>query len=284
MDNISWTKTGRRCAVILSILVSSSPAISADYVDGAKEGKAASQYCSNYNVSDPATDTVIHLGNDKRVMCFDGVIRLGLDEGAFRQLTPGGIFVIRSWGGYAEPAITMSNILLEKGAKVVIRDYCLSACANYVFVASGETYVQNNALIAWHGGPPKVRCLDVEVGLLTTFGERRAQLEAWDQACNLTDVMSDFFAKRGLDDRFLYEPQTSYSRKIFDLAVKPIGAKTQTYWMWHPQIYWMWHPQNHKNFFGEKLFYESYPKGQDEVNELIKRYGLNTRIFYDPVE
>ncbi len=46
----------------------------------------------------------------------------------------------------------LSDILREKNATVVIRDYCLSACANYVFVATDRTYVLKNSIVAWRPG------------------------------------------------------------------------------------------------------------------------------------
>jgi hypothetical protein len=47
--------------------------------------------------------------------------------------------------------------LLEKDATVVIRDYCLSACANYIFVATRRTHILKklDRRLAW--GTPTCR-------------------------------------------------------------------------------------------------------------------------------
>src|SRR3989442_10083910 len=69
----------------------------------------------------------IHLSNDQTILCFDGPIHRNQEMTFFRNLKVNGSFVMRSPGGYAEAAMEMANILLEKNAVVVLYDYCLSA-------------------------------------------------------------------------------------------------------------------------------------------------------------
>jgi hypothetical protein len=45
----------------------------------------------------------------------------------------------------------IANILREKDALIVLYDYCLSACANYILIASGQAYVVKDTIVAWHG-------------------------------------------------------------------------------------------------------------------------------------
>ena len=238
---------------------------------------AATNYCSNYNVANPGNETRIQLSEDRRTICFDGVIKPDLDAATFERLADDGFFVVRSWGGYTEPAMAISDILLQRRAKVVIRDYCLSACANHFLIASYETYVMENAIIAWHGGHPRVSCDDVErAGLMSTTTESRKRVDFWKANCHKTQAVNDFFSKRGIDGRFIYQPQTQYTKKIFDAALRGSGNR-QT-------IFWMWNPQNHQSYFKSKIVYERYPQSQDEVDEIIGQHRLGIRVFYDPAQ
>src|SRR5258708_610591 len=97
----------------------------------------------------------VTLNGDKNILCFDRTIREDEGTAPFHDLEPNGMFVIRSTGGYAEPAMTIANILRDKNARVIIYDYCLSACANWILVATNETFVAKKTIVAWHGGPTK---------------------------------------------------------------------------------------------------------------------------------
>ena len=112
---------------------------------------SAAIYCSRHK-------NAIKLSEDRAILCFDGPITADRDATAFHELKQDGLFVIRSPGGFAPVAIILSNILLEKKATVIVYDYCFSACANYFLIASFKTYVTKNAIVAWHGGSPRIYC------------------------------------------------------------------------------------------------------------------------------
>src|SRR5882757_8180660 len=89
----------------------------------------------------------ISLSADRQTLCFDGVIPDDLDFSQVNDLKNSGLFVVRSNGGFAGPAINISNLLDAKRATVVVYDYCLSACANYFFFASARTYVFEKTIV-----------------------------------------------------------------------------------------------------------------------------------------
>src|SRR5690349_15855391 len=90
------------------------------------------------------------LSSDRRILCFDGWVEKDMDVSLARDLGEGGLFVARSLGGDIASAIALSDLLRERAATVVIYDFCLSACADYIFIASHRTYVLKGSLVAWH--------------------------------------------------------------------------------------------------------------------------------------
>src|SRR5207244_2281214 len=91
---------------------------------------------------------------DRQILCFDGEIANYINISLARNLNEGGLFVVRSFGGYQVPAIDLSDLLRERRATVVVYDYCLSACAEFFFVASHQTFVVKDTLVAWHHPQP----------------------------------------------------------------------------------------------------------------------------------
>ncbi len=232
----------------------------------------ATTYCSNFR-------NAIKLSEDRTILCFDGPITSDRDTAAFYDLKQNGFFVVRSPGGFTPVGIILSNILLEKKATVVVYDYCLSACANYFLIASLQTYVTKNTIVAWHGGPPGIYC---GTGDVERMRERYRDAPTIDGlpapspelVCKTGELLQAFFKERGIDGRHTYRPQTAYTRKMFDMAVTEALNKRR--------IFWMWHPQNYGDYFKSTITYESYPTSQDEVDDLITRLRLGIRVFYDP--
>ena len=230
----------------------------------------ALNYCQKFN-------NTIKLSDDRAILCFDGPITANRNADAFHQLEQNGFFVIRSTGGFAPVGIILSNILQEKGATVIVYDYCLSACANYFLIASSRTYVSKNAIVAWHGGPQKTYCT---VSDLETMKKsyRNAPIAdgrlAPELVCKTGELLEAFFSQRGIYDRHIYSPQTAYTKKMVEMAARETANKRK--------IFWMWNPQNYGDYFKSRIIYESYPASQDNVDKLLTRHRLGIRVFYDP--
>ena len=229
----------------------------------------------------------IALIEDRTVLCLDGPIIPGRTA-VFDDLKSGGTFVVRSIGGFAPEAITVGNILRDKNATVVVYDYCLSACANYLLVASSRAYVLKDAIVAWHGGPFACslqghdrmhKYLVDNIDLIRAdFRRRYPDVPQWaispDLLCAASDMSKQFYRERDLDDRHVYAPQTPHTKKFVDTAVKQSTGKKS--------LFWMWHPHNYGGYFKSRVVYESYPGSQREVDELLVRARLPDRVVYDP--
>jgi hypothetical protein len=217
----------------------------------------ARDYCSKIDRN--GKEQAGHLNEDRTILCFDGDIDHYLDVTPVLRLKDSGTAVVRSFGGSAGMAMTIADLLWEKNATVVVRDYCLSACANALFVASHQTYVLPHTIVAWHGGPAD--CSD------QTAVEALRRLY---RACN--DYGRSFYAKRGLDRNHLIAPPTAHTRNLFYLAIDGAPQKRS--------VFWMWHPANHRSYFKDRVTYEAYPDSQLAI-EAIMMGRRTPRIIYD---
>jgi hypothetical protein len=263
-------RTGLFSYVLGLALVSTTPHEAASFEF--EKFSAATSFCSNHRNS-------IKLSEDRTILCFDGLITADWDGAAFYALKQNGFFVIRSPGGFAPIGVILSNILLAKNATVLVYDYCLSACANYFFIASAETYVTKNTVVAWHGGPEKTSCGPGDLDRMRkNYRDAPAMLPGGnvppELVCQTGELLQAFFKQRGIDDRHTYAPQTAYTKKMVDTVVRGLGDKRKAFWMWNPQ--------NYGDYFKSRITFESYPTSQDEVDEILRRFRLGARVIYDP--
>jgi len=208
---------------------------------------------------------LVGLNDDHTILCFDSRIIPGQESASIPNLRDGGMFVIRSSGGSVKAAIEIANVLQQKNALVVIYDYCLSACAGFIFIASAETFVTRDAIVAWHAP-----CSSASIKEYT--------LAEKEKRCATIIPPSEFFNRRAVDRRtsveqFVYSPQSEHTRKMVQIAYD--GAE------YYGDVFWMWNPRHYNSYFKAKIAYESYPASQSEVDEIAKKLRL-PNIIYDP--
>lgn len=100
-------------------------------------------------------------------VCFDGLID---DQSAARFVAAVGrangagpvTVVIRSGGGDVYAGILMGRAVRSRRATVVVRNICLSSCANYVLASASRRVALSGALVAFHGGAAAMSPDDVE--------------------------------------------------------------------------------------------------------------------------
>jgi hypothetical protein len=224
------------------------------------------------------------LSADGRVLCFDGGVARDLDVSRANDLKQDGLFVVRSSGGNAGPAIELSNLVRDRHATVVIYDYCFSACAVFFFVASYQTYILKGGLVVWHnpvspdagrpyctslnvplaGGPMKLQrgpCVD------STFGDRAAYTGGWR-------AVTQFFKERAVSPLFEPPPDSIHVRKIVTNLYRETGVDRDIGWTINPRYY--------PRLFKTKIVYEAYPESQDEVDGMLARLHENWKVIYDP--
>ena len=215
---------------------------------------------------------------DKRVLCFDGQILPGQDISLASSLTDGGLFVIRSIGGSSRDAMALADVLRDRHATVVVHDYCISACASFLLIASAQTFVLKGALVAWHnttaplcpslkvaqdGGPKRF------VKLLCSDSPPEYQ-RGWDEYVRREQ---QFLETRAVYPPLEWPPESLPIRRILRSMFEDTGRE--------PYIVWTWHPRYYASSIKTKVFYEAYPESQAEVDALASKFGI-PRILYDP--
>src|SRR6516225_7223371 len=93
-------------AGLLLLLLAGNSALASD-----DARQLATDYCRQHPRS-------IQLNDDKTVLCFDRDIAKNSDLSLFRDLRENGYFVVRSVGGYSEPAIGIADLLRARNAEV----------------------------------------------------------------------------------------------------------------------------------------------------------------------
>jgi hypothetical protein len=214
------------------------------------------------------------------VLCFDGEIWPGQDYVAAASLEQGGLFVVRSMGGDGWTAARLAELLADRRAVVVVYDYCISACASVLLVASAEAFVLRNSIVAWHHtsspyycpflGEPrdgglkrleKLPCVDAPAEI------KRAQV--------FVQQMNDrFYQSRILKSNFEMPPESVIVRK----RLRSIFEGTGRYPI---DLLWTWNPRYYAVAIRTKVTYEKYPESQDEVDAMAAKLSLH-RVIYDP--
>lgn len=219
----------------------------------------------------------MHLSADRHVLCFEGPIAQDLDASLAGDLKDNGLFVVRSPGGYQGPAIAISDIVRDRHATVVVYDYCFSACAGYFLVASDRTYVLKGTLVAWHYPQGDQLCTYLEA---PRNGEpkkvqRGPCQSGGEYGYSYSQGLIDFFKKRAINPPISFPPDSRYVRRIVSNLYTETGA-------FH-NLMWTLSPETLSRTFKTKIFYETYPESQEEVDRMLARLGMrNTRVIFDP--
>ena len=109
--------------------------------------------------------------------------------------------VITSMGGDIASAIIIGKLVREKGLAVIVRGYCLSACAHFIFMPASEKLVEDNSIVGFHG---------TASARLDLFKLARRNDLAIDYS-DLANMEKRFYQETGINDRFLIYPLTKVS-------------------------------------------------------------------------
>lgn len=215
---------------------------------------------------------------DKWVLCLDGGISHGDELLLANGLEHGGIFVVRSEGGDIATTIALADLLLLKEATVVIDDYCLAVCADYLFIATAKTFVPKGALVAW---TVQVTAENNCIGFSQTPDPRAPRLGEAPCAGSASFAAGPGESRKR---RFYYgrvvaspqqPPESIAIRKILKRKFDETGK--------YPDgVYWTWNPRHYASAIRTKVVYEAYPQSQDEVDAIVRRLGLSFPVIYDP--
>ena len=113
--------------------------------------------------------------------------------------------VITSNGGDIVAGMELGRWVFESGLDVRVPDYCMSSCANYVFVAGARKILAREASLMWHGGATQ----RFEISCETVAWERsdgvcdeeKLRAIAMDSLAEFIAVETEFFESIEVDQR-----------------------------------------------------------------------------------
>ncbi len=93
------------------------------------------------------------LRREQGTVFFKGKISPESAQALIAQLDSGAtLIVISSEGGSAKDAVDVANAMRRHQVALQVQDYCVSSCANYLFVAAAEKKLMPGAVLGFHGG------------------------------------------------------------------------------------------------------------------------------------
>lgn len=277
IDCAKFALRNTRFAVLgaLAFLCSNLEPLRAQFPDVAKASHAdALAFCGG-SVTRPFA-----LRDDKKVLCFDGLLFHEADVEPALDLEPGGYFVVRGLGGDVGAMMKLADAIGARRATVVVRDYCLAACASYLLIASVEAVVPKNALVAWNNlrigsndcfrfletkdrGAPRFVADDCKSSLHPPFGDP------------LFERKASFYARRLLVRPFEEAPASVAVRRALKRKFDETGRYPR-------EMFWTWNPRYYASVLRTKVNHEAYPQSQAEVDALRERLQLQYPVIYDP--
>jgi hypothetical protein len=220
------------------------------------------------------------LNDDKRILCFDGWITSDTDLSVAEGLAPDGLFVVRSFGGSVAKAIALAGLLHDKHARVVVYDYCNSACAKFLFIASDQTFVRRNSLVVFHNVRSGLRdCFQFEAAhdngrpTLQSSPCPGVPIEAQALYRSVVALQTGFLKDRTTGPGF-DPPESTYVRRVLKSMLDETGV-------YPTNVGWMWNPRNYPPTLKTKVTYEAYPESQEEVDAIAARFR-RSKVIFDP--
>ncbi|AQT62084.1 hypothetical protein [Cellvibrio sp. PSBB023] len=121
------------------------------------------------------------------------------------------IIRIKSSGGDGKAGLDMGEWIHNTGISVRVKDYCASACANYVFLSAGSKYLDESAVLIWHGGLNQKNLMEnVESALSDTY-----QRSSHEASININSSKGDSSQDTCPWDNALVDAMQEEDRKTF---------------------------------------------------------------------
>lgn len=91
------------------------------------------------------------------LLCVDGGVTDAFADWYAPRAGDFDVVVIRSLGGREAAGVRTGEAALAAGIRLVVWDYCISACANGLVIGAEHVRVPEPAVLAWHGSLPRDR-------------------------------------------------------------------------------------------------------------------------------
>lgn len=109
---------------------------------------AASSLCAAAFAAEPA----VQVTRDGATVKYDGEITAAAAEVVIKHIDEGARHIeINSVGGDAAAGVAIGKKMRQVGVSIKVPKYCISSCANYLFLAATEKSLAPDAVLGFHG-------------------------------------------------------------------------------------------------------------------------------------
>lgn len=88
---------------------------------------------------------------DTTIVYYGELTGPGLAQAKLADESTARTLLVRSDGGAVAVGMDFGEWIYKRGLDVIVDEYCLSSCANYVFVAGHHKTILPGGIVAWHG-------------------------------------------------------------------------------------------------------------------------------------
>jgi ATP-dependent protease ClpP protease subunit len=100
-----------------------------------------------------ADEPTFSLSKEGQTIVFKGGIDKVSSEAVIAAFNEGANrIIITSLGGSMEHALNIAEVMQKHKIVLEVKDYCISACANFLFIAASEKKLLPDAVLGFHGG------------------------------------------------------------------------------------------------------------------------------------
>lgn len=113
------------------------------------------------------------------------------------------VMILNSEGGFTGAGVDIGLDMLSRDLTVIVRNECLSSCANYLFLAA-EKKVIDNGYVGFHGSNTEYEKNDLENDVEEMKNDRLSEHEISNYVSLISEISSkekEFFDKVGVDPR-----------------------------------------------------------------------------------
>lgn len=153
------------------------------------------------------------------LLCVDGDVTASFADWYGARADDFDVVVIRSPGGRGSAGVRTGEAALAAGVRIVVWDYCISACANGFVIGAAHVVVPEPAILAWHGSLPRDRFEALLLTRTETPELRRVQekLVARFNRTGERRVGEAFWTVLAEDERQTFEMRARWRGRVADL-------------------------------------------------------------------
>lgn len=132
---------------------------------------------------------------------------------------------IRSEGGAAIAGLALAHQIYHRNHVLIVEDYCLSSCAEFVLPAASSVRAVDTPLIGFHQGPNVDRIVaegitgEHDFSCLENLAARQIDVYGWNRRpMRIFDAQHDFLSPRNAEVRVVDYGEYECQEVFYDLA------------------------------------------------------------------